>query len=147
MVRTSVTRLVAAVAVVMGLGQMGPMAAAQEAGPAEAMSVHSAGLDKMLGAEKDAALLSALRLVDERLRELPAELPDADPAAWPVLALAWDVLTRPMTMRFTVDAESDQGPPFALALDVHAEDEERAGELAGRMSSMIEPIVKFVKKK
>jgi hypothetical protein len=97
-----------ATAVALGPGAVRPA----EAG-SDALVVYSAGLDEMLVDEKDQGLLEALRLVDDRLVELPAEL-DEPGIPVPMIELALDVLASPFLLRTGAldDADPGAGPPF-----------------------------------
>jgi prepilin-type processing-associated H-X9-DG protein len=138
MLLKNVTRLVAAAAVVVGTGRIAERAAAQGEGPTDALVIHSAGFDRALSAEKDRGLAAALAMIDARLLELPREIAGAPPEVWPAVNLAWDILRRPMTLRLTVDAEVESGPPFAVSLSVDAGGAAKAGEMVGRVTGMID---------
>jgi hypothetical protein len=75
--------------------------------------VYSAGLDEMLVDEKDRGLLEALRLLDDRLVELPAEL-DHPEVPVPMIQLALDVLASPFLLQAGAlqDPDPAAGPPF-----------------------------------
>ncbi|MHC4992971.1 MAG: hypothetical protein ACYTGC_18510, partial [Planctomycetota bacterium] len=79
----------------------------------DALVVYSAGLEKVLVEEKDRGLLEALRLVDDRLVELPAEL-DEPGMPIPVIQLALDLLASPFMLQAgAVDAgDPEAGFPF-----------------------------------
>jgi hypothetical protein len=79
----------------------------------DALVVYSAGLDELLVDDKDRGLLEALRLVDDRLVELPAEL-DEPGMPVPMIQLALDLLTSPFLIQAGAGEGGDPGagPPF-----------------------------------
>lgn len=117
-------------------------APAQQAKPAaaannDALTVYSAGLDALLVDPKDAGLLRALHMLDERVLELPRETGDESMPA-PAIQLALQLLASPMSLRaglLDMNAEP-QGPPFYGQISFHGSPD-AAADFAGRFSAMI----------
>jgi prepilin-type processing-associated H-X9-DG protein len=132
------------------LAAMGALAAAAALGPAgappasagdDALVLYSAGLDRLLVDEKDQALLGALRLVDDRLAELPAELNRHDIPV-PMIRLALDLLTSPLFLQAGTieDADPAAGPPFYAQIvftETKAGDAARFADRTGWMLQMM----------
>src|SRR5688572_4716589 len=73
----------------------GPGAASGAA--ADALVIYSAGADALLSDPKDAGLLRALKMLDERVLELPREVEDESMPA-PAIQLALQLLMSPMSL-------------------------------------------------
>src|SRR5262245_51231288 len=102
-----------------------------------ALVIHSAGLDALLADPRDAGLRQALALVDERLAELPRELPGfaVPPGA---LGLAFDLVSAPFTLRADLQGGNGAAP---LAPDVQwtvrTRDAEQAHALVARVGALL----------
>ncbi|MHC4218195.1 MAG: hypothetical protein ACYSU7_07020 [Planctomycetota bacterium] len=79
----------------------------------DALVVYSGGLEKLLVDDKDQGLLEALRLLDNRLVELPAELDRGDIPV-PMIQLALDLLGSPFLIQAGAidNAEAGNFAPF-----------------------------------
>jgi hypothetical protein len=107
--------------------------------PADMLVVNSAGLEKLLVDTKDAGLLEALRLVDDRVLDLPGELDQPFPA--PAIRLAFDLLTGPLVLQTGMNpGAAEGGLPFyaqvAFSGRTAAEATEAARNLAGVLQMM-----------
>jgi hypothetical protein len=114
-------------------------AQAQGAPAGDMLVANSAGLSKLLVDKKDAGLLAALRLVDERVLDLPAELEQPFPA--PVIRLALDLLTGPLVLQSGMNPDAAEGGlPFyaqiAFSGRTAAEATEAARNFAGALQMM-----------
>jgi hypothetical protein len=107
-----------------------------EASP-HALTFYSAGLEGILVDPKDKGLAAALRMLDDRVLELPAEL--EEPIPGPPIQFALDLLMSPMTLRAGIVENPDPqaGPPFYAQLDFMTGSQDKAQALAGRFSAMI----------
>lgn len=87
----------------------------------DALVIYCAGLDAMLVDPRDAGLLRALKMADERILELPAELNMADEIPAPMIQALLDMLGAPMSFRIDPIDDGDwaNGPPFEAQLTVH----------------------------
>jgi prepilin-type processing-associated H-X9-DG protein len=80
----------------------------------EALMVYSAGLDGLLVDERDEVLKQALKLLDERVLELPRELDEPDMPA-PILRTALEMLASPMWLKVgMLDPEQAEGSPMPV---------------------------------
>ena len=106
----------------------------------DALIVRTAGLRELLADPRDAGLLRALEMLDERVLELPVELHEEDvPAS--AIDFALDVLFAPLDLRADLDPNGGwtNGPPVLAQLEVH-EDVETADALASRLGLMLTPL-------
>ncbi len=117
--------------------------------PAEDVLVfYSAGLDGLLVDPRDQGLKNALRLIDDRIMELPAELDEPEIPA-PAFQLVLDMLAQPMTFRagilpdFNPAVDPEDHPPFYAQWNVLTEDGDYASDLAGRFSGMLNALAPF----
>lgn len=128
----------------LALAQPRPAAAAEAkvAAANDALLVHSGGLEALLVDPKDQGVLKALRMIDQRVLELPGELHQAQmPAA--AMQLVIDLLTGPMTLRAGMLSQAEMqamqnqpggGPPFYAQINFLTKDANAAQTLAGRLS-------------
>jgi general secretion pathway protein G len=101
-----------------------------------ALYVHSAGLDALLPDERDAGLVRALALLDERLLELGAELGERGPPP-AMIELASATLSAPWTLRIDL-IEADESPvPLRAQWTVEAGSLEAASALAARLAAFL----------
>ena len=85
--------------------------------------LHMENAEELLRHPKDAGLLAALRMLDDRLAELPGEIPNAPPIPPEVIELATRVMTGAKTARIGLrpNADLSRGEvPFYGRLHVHA---------------------------
>lgn len=104
---------------------------------ADAIAFYSAGLDAILIDPKDQSLLRALRMLDDRVLELPRETGDREMPA-PAIKFALDLLMGGMDLRAgLLDEPPMDGPPFYAQLNFHTPDQQSAEALAGRFTGML----------
>jgi prepilin-type processing-associated H-X9-DG protein len=130
------TGLLAAPAAPAAAPQNKPAPAATPA--ADALVVYSAGMEAMLVDPRDAGLVRALKMLDERIGELPREL-DEDEIPAPAIQLALQLLMGPMSLRgglLNMDGGEPNGPPFYAQLSFYGNAETTA-DLAGRVGAML----------
>ncbi|MEM7228710.1 MAG: hypothetical protein AAF432_07840 [Planctomycetota bacterium] len=125
-------------------GATTPLTAADvlQTSPGDAIVIQSAGIEALLADPKDAGLVRALRLLDDRVLDLPRELNDDDIPA-PAVKLALDMLMSPMTFRGGIIEGVDFGeePPFYLQLDIENNTMAGADSMAGKFRRMLEAVV------
>ena len=93
--------------------------------PSPGISVLWAGLDAALTDPKDAGLLAALKVADERILQL-TEMPGWDGPPAPAMAFLFDLLGSPLTLS-VAPADGAQGAPIGARLEVSGDaDEVRA---------------------
>lgn len=121
-----------------------PLAPAQQKAPAaapaasnDALTVYTSGVDGLLVDPKDAGLLRALKMLDERVLELPRETGDERMPA-PAIQLALQLLMNPMSMRAGLLDMNEQreGPPFYAQLSFYGTPD-AAADFAGRFTALI----------
>jgi hypothetical protein len=105
----------------------------------DALVITSGGLDAVFADPKDATLLRALHMLDDRIKDLPAEFGDDDfPAAGITLVL--DMLKSPMSMRLGLlegaSLQSDV-PPIYAQFDIHANDAAGASMFERRLREVM----------
>ncbi|HVP73035.1 MAG TPA: hypothetical protein VMS30_04805 [Phycisphaerales bacterium] len=103
----------------------------------DALVVYSAGADALLSDPKDAGLLRALKMLDERVLELPREVEDESMPA-PAIQLALQLLMSPMSLRaglLDMNAQPD-GPPFYGQISFYGP-ADSAADFAGRFNGML----------
>ncbi len=127
---------------VTGAAVLGLASAPQAFGQDDAIIVYSAGLEKMLVDDKDQGLAAALRLVNDRIGELPGELDEPEIPA-PAIQFVYDVLVSPMLLRAgTVNLEeydpASGAPPFYAQLNVLGEDADLTTAMAHSFHGMLE---------
>lgn len=106
--------------------------------PQDAIIVQSAGINAMLVDRKDAGLKRALMMLDDRILELPAETDEPEMPAG-MIKMVWDHLISPMSLRFAMDENPEQGAaPFHAQLIVHTLEPGQARSTAGMIASMLE---------
>ena len=113
--------------------------AAPARGPqADALTIYSAGLEAVLADPKDQGVLRALRMLDDRVLELPNELNQPE-VPGPAIQLALDLLFSPMNLRAGMLQGGDPqgGPPFYAQWNFFAAKPEQAQEWAGRFAATI----------
>lgn len=117
--------------------QSKPAAAAAPAAPADALMYYSAGIDAMLSDPKDQALAKALKMLDDRVAELPRELQQPQ-IPGPALQMLLQLLMNPMGLRAgLLDMQAEpQGPPFYAQLSFYGS-AETANDFAGRLSGIL----------
>lgn len=104
--------------------------------------IHSAGLDAMLDDPRDAGLLRALGMLDERLLELPAELGGGAPPPGSVEFLC-EALSAPWTLLLDLDESHGHVPDESMPVSVratwtvHAGSAERAAALEARCAGLL----------
>lgn len=110
----------------------------------DALTFHSAGLEQLLPDPKDAVLVKAARLIDQRLGELPRETGERDmPAA--AMQFALNLLLGPMSLRAGLLEEppAEDSPPFYLQWDFLTANQEQAQTLSGQFSGLLASIGKM----
>jgi len=109
------------------------------------LSVTCHGIDAWFVDEKDQRLLEALRLLDDRLLELPSELPDFDLPP-EVLEMFLRLLSGPASLTVGVSAGEVPGMPLPLAGELRltqggpAQAQELAGQVADFLEEMGAPL-------
>ncbi|NOT31520.1 MAG: hypothetical protein HOP15_13820 [Planctomycetes bacterium] len=104
--------------------------------------IHSAGLAAMLDDPRDAGLLRALGMLDERLLELPAELGGGAPPPGSMEFLC-EALSAPWTLQLDLDESHGHGPDESMPVSVratwtvHAGSAERAAALEARCAGLL----------
>lgn len=108
-------------------------------GDQDLLLFYCAGADALFVDEKDRGLLEALRLVDDRLVELPREL-GGDPIPPDVLPLVARMLEGPMRLRAGIGTEEIAGLPFPFfaQLTLPSADNAGAREISGRIARLME---------
>ncbi|MCP3915624.1 MAG: hypothetical protein GY711_08725 [bacterium] len=98
---------------------------------AEFFSMYVADAADMFRHPKDQALLAALRLVDDRLKELPGDIPDMPPLPPAVFDLATHLLVGEKTIHIGNLADAPAGSPFPLYVQLAMKegDAERAADM------------------
>lgn len=86
----------------------------QDTAPTPLVTLESAGLEAWFADPKDAALLGALRMLEERVGELPAEFPDAGMPE-PALRLLARLAGRAHSLRIARTQDPAPGMPLPLA--------------------------------
>lgn len=140
--RTACTIATFAVSTSLLVAPLAPVAAQQNAPAAQkdALVAHSAGIDAILVDPKDAGLLRALKMLDERVLELPREVEDESMPA-PAIQLALQLLMSPMSLRAGVldmnaGGEPPNGPPFYGQINFYGSPDV-AADFAGRFTGML----------
>ncbi len=109
----------------------------QKAPGGDVLVVNSAGLSKLLVDKKDAGLLEALRLVDERVLDLPAELEQPFPA--PAIRLALDLLAGPLVLQAGMNPNAAEGGlPFYAQIAFSGRTADEATEAARNISGALQ---------
>jgi len=121
-------------------GATAPVRAADRAERNDASSVvtvKSAGLEALLSDPRDASLVRALRMLDDRVMELPREL-DEDEIPADAITFALDVLFSAKSLRIGL-AENPANPdmPLFAQLDVMAEDANAARNYDDRLVNLM----------
>lgn len=118
--------------------QAQPRASKKNAASNDAVVVYSSGLEAVLIDPKDKGLVTALRLLDDRVAELPRELNKPQMFA-PIAQLALDLLFASKNVRIGLTENPDprEGPPFTIQVTVDAADRQQAESLAGRFAGAI----------
>lgn len=106
----------------------------------ELLSFYCAGAEKVFVDPKDAALLAALRLLDDRLMELPHELHkehEIPPDAIPMLTR---MFSGPISLRIGISGEAMPGMPLPIFAQLAMPElsEGEAGEVAARVGRLLE---------
>ena len=117
-----------------------PAEAAVPAEPSQnhALKIYSGGLEGLLVDKKDQELLKALRLIDERMAELPLETGQPIPVA--PIQFAWQLFTGPMSLRAGMKegaGEAQHGPPIFAVAEFYADTEKRAEGFLQRFTGML----------
>jgi prepilin-type processing-associated H-X9-DG protein len=114
-----------------------PQAPKAEQSHGHALKFFSSGLEGLLVDKKDQELLKALRLIDERMAELPLETGQPVPVA--PIQFIWQLFTGPMTLRAGIqDGERARNePPFYAMLDFYTDTDKRAEGLLQKFTGMI----------
>ena len=115
--------------------------ASSQGGPNDVLTLRTEGAEAYLSHPKDRGLLSALRLLDDRLAELPGEIPDFPPLDEASIQLIVDILTGPKSLRIGIDPSKDlsQGEiPFYGRLELHSDNPEGAQNLEARLLAMLQ---------
>lgn len=113
-------------------------AAKPQAAAGDAITFYSGGLEQALPDPKDAVLVKALRLIDQRLGELPRETGDRDmPAA--ALQFALGLLLGKMELRAGLLEEppTPDSPPLYAQLNFLTANLEQAQSLSGQFSGLL----------
>lgn len=112
-------------------------AQAGDAPQAHAIKFFSSGMEGFLVDKKDQELLNALRLIDERMAELPLETGQPVPVA--PIQFVWQLLTGPMSLRAGMKqgGAPQGGPPVYAMLDFYTDTDKRAEGLLQRFTGMI----------
>jgi hypothetical protein len=104
----------------------------------DAITFYSAGLEQVLPDPKDTVLVKAVRLIDQRLGELPRETGDQDmPAA--ALQFALSLLLGPMEFRAGLldEPPAEDSPPIYAQWDFLTANLEQAQSLSGQFSGLL----------
>ena len=114
--------------------------AAPTATAGDALLVYSGGLERIMVDAKDQGLVKALRLVNDRVGELPAEL-ENPMIPVPIIQLAYDLLTNQALLRAGIieDADPQAGPPFYAQINF-MRDADGAQTLADRFAQMMQMV-------
>ncbi|MCI0365260.1 MAG: DUF3352 domain-containing protein [Phycisphaerales bacterium] len=120
-------------------------AAPDQAPASDALSWYSAGLEEFLVDPKDKGLITALRLLDERVAELPREM-DKPQIPGAALQLVVDLLFSSKGMRAGV-IENNQAargaPPFYGQFNFFAANQQQADALSKRFTDTIAAMAPF----
>jgi hypothetical protein len=116
------------------------MVAAQPPEEGDALIVYSAGLEAIAPDAKDAGLVRALRLLEDRVIELPGE------TGWwqlpaPAIRLALELLLGPMSVQAGILRDVEVFPPIYAQLNFYATDAAAAAERAGRFAATLAGVV------
>lgn len=99
-------------------GASAPVAPARTAEGQDLMALYCAGAEKMFVDPKDAALLEALKMIDDRVAELPREMGDDAQLPPDVMPLVARVLSGPLTLRIRESSEPVPGMPIPLSVQL-----------------------------
>ncbi|MCB9915177.1 MAG: type II secretion system protein GspG [Planctomycetes bacterium] len=103
----------------IALAVAAPQESAAPAPPDVLFSLRCEGLPAFFVDEKDAAFLNALQLVDDRLRDLPGEVPDFDVPP-PALDMALRLLQGPMTLAVGLNPEPLPAMPVPVVAELRS---------------------------
>ena len=107
----------------------------------DALVVYSAGIEAILADPRDERMLNLMRLIDDRIAELPAEL-DEGQIPGPMLQMLANGFMGPMSLRAGMipGGGPADGPPIYAQLDLHRDPhlniDQFAGMIGGMMSMM-----------
>lgn len=106
----------------------------------DALLIYSGGLERMMVDDKDQGLVKALRMINDRVSELPAEL-DNPMIPVPAIQLVYDLLSNQVLLRAGMieDADPQAGPPFYAQINF-MRDAEGAQALANRLAQMMQMV-------
>lgn len=144
--RVSRSRPVSMCAVAMAVGLTGAGALAQGAGqaaepPKGVVWLETSGWDEILVSPKDARLKAAMKMLPERLAEIPGELPEEARRELPagVFDLAAALIASPFRAAVAYDPENPLGGFFGGGLIVSFLDADKAGaeKTAGYVQSLV----------
>lgn len=107
----------------------------------DALLLHTSGVHKLLADERDRGLINALEYVNPRLMELPGELDRHDIPA-PIIALVFETLQNPMTLRLNVDEGAMQRGETPVNAQLVIHDDER-GTLQQRAMQLMQTVRMF----
>ena len=139
---SGVLRRVAGGLAALSLGVMAGAAAAEShrEAPQEVLYISSAGLEKILVDPRDQFLVSALRMLEDRIAELPAELGRDGQIPEALLRAGYRSMFSASEFVLQVDpAAAEEGrPPFGGQLTLFSADESTPQTLAGFLSGMLQ---------
>jgi len=117
---------------------LAPQAATQ--GDEELLSFYCAGADKVFVDPKDAALLEALRLIDDRLLELPHELQAEDQIPPDAIPMATRLFAGPFSLRVGISGDAMPGMPIPIFAQLALPELEpgEGREVAARVGRLLE---------
>lgn len=106
----------------------------------DALLFYGAGIERIMVDDKDQALVKALRMVNDRIAELPAQL-ENPMIPVPIIQLAYDLLSNQVLFRAGMieDADPQMGPPFYAQLNF-MRDADGTKALAMRLAQMMQMV-------
>lgn len=116
-----------------------PLAPQQEAQVRDLLLVFTEGGESLFSDPKDQAMLAALRLLDDRVLELPGELPDFPEELATLMPFISRLASGPMTLRVGAweGMDAPMGLPVFAQLTLNEESPEAARGMASRMTEML----------
>jgi hypothetical protein len=101
----------------LSLAPLGPIPQEEATSPEVLFSMTGAVIDSYFVDSKDANLLLALKMIDDRLLELPGEIPDMDVPPG-VLELATQLFGGDMSMTVALGGQPIEGMPLPIMVDL-----------------------------
>lgn len=100
------------------------------------LTLYVADAARFFGSPKDAALLEALRLVDDRVAELPAEVPGFPQLSPQAVSLFAHLLTGEKSLRIGASSDPNAAFPFYVELHLMEGDPGQAGRIASALADL-----------